>query len=383
MSREKGRQEVPKWKKDVVAGVVSKLGKASIVGVFDMKSLPSDYLKKLRFDHYKDFEVIIVRKHLLYLALKELGWDELANNLGNMPGVIITENNPFKLYKMLTDAKAKAFAKPGQIAPEEIKVPKGPTPVPAGPALGDFQKAGIPAKIENGKISVIKDTVVVPAGEEISEDIVAVLQKLDIKPMTINLNVLAVKEGDVIYKPDVLAIDEAEVFNQFVTAHSWAFNLAVESKYPCKDTIDVLLLDAHQRAKQLALSEAITEPGVIEDLLALSALQANNLGGEEVEYVYAAMLLHKAGQEINEDSITKVLTAAGAKPDSARVKALVASLEGVDIEEAISKAPAMTAAPAPAAPAGNEQAAEKKEEPAEDEGKTEEEAASGLAALFG
>lgn len=106
-----------------------------------------------------------------------------------------------------------------------------------------------------------------------------------------------------------------------------------------------------------------------------------------MEYVYAAMLLHSAGKKINEDSVKKVLDATGAKADDARVKALVASLKDVSIEDAISKAAAAPVAAAPAA-GGAERAAakgEKKEEKKseEEEKKTEEEAASGLSSLFG
>ncbi len=106
-----------------------------------------------------------------------------------------------------------------------------------------------------------------------------------------------------------------------------------------------------------------------------------------MEYIYSAMLLHSAGKEINEANVEKVLSAAGVSPDKARIKALVAALEGVDIEEAISKAtvlPAAAPAPAPeeaeAKPAGEEKKEEKKEEEKE---VSEEEAASGLSALFG
>lgn len=103
-----------------------------------------------------------------------------------------------------------------------------------------------------------------------------------------------------------------------------------------------------------------------------------------MEYIYAAMLLHKAGQKIEEASVTKVLEAAGVKVDAARVKALVAALDGVDIEKAIEQT--VVAAPAAAAPAGDapaEAKEEKKEEKKEDEGNKEEEAAAGLGALFG
>ncbi len=99
-----------------------------------------------------------------------------------------------------------------------------------------------------------------------------------------------------------------------------------------------------------------------------------------MEYVYAAMLLHKAGQKVTEDSMKKVLEAAGVKADAARIKALVAALEGVDIEEAIKSA---AVAPAAAAPAAAPAAAEEKKEEPKKEEKNEEQAAAGLGALFG
>ncbi|MBW3018616.1 50S ribosomal protein P1 [Candidatus Woesearchaeota archaeon] len=98
-----------------------------------------------------------------------------------------------------------------------------------------------------------------------------------------------------------------------------------------------------------------------------------------MEYVYAALLIHKAGKKVDEATVKKVLEAAGVTPDEAKIKALVASLEGVDIEEAIKKAASAPAAAAPAAAPAKEE----KKKPAEEEKKSEEEAAAGLGALFG
>jgi len=102
-----------------------------------------------------------------------------------------------------------------------------------------------------------------------------------------------------------------------------------------------------------------------------------------MEYIYSAMLLHSAGQKITEEHVKKVLTAAGVKADEGRIKALVASLDGVNIDEAI-KTAAMPVAAAPAAPAGGK-TEEKKEEKKEKkkEEVSQEEAAAGLSALFG
>lgn len=106
-----------------------------------------------------------------------------------------------------------------------------------------------------------------------------------------------------------------------------------------------------------------------------------------MEYIYAAMLLHKAGQKIDETSVKKVLESAGVKPDEARVKALVAALEGVNIDEAIKKAAvpvAAVSAPVKGEDDKTEQNAKKKEEAKkEEEEKSSEQAAAGLGALFG
>src|SRR5437867_6917528 len=101
-----------------------------------------------------------------------------------------------------------------------------------------------------------------------------------------------------------------------------------------------------------------------------------------MEYVYSAMLLHAAGKPVNEDNLKKVLTAAGVKADDARLKALTAALEGVDIDEAMKTAVAMPAA-APAAPAAAPTEKKKEEKKEEEEKVSEEEAAAGLGALFG
>jgi len=108
-----------------------------------------------------------------------------------------------------------------------------------------------------------------------------------------------------------------------------------------------------------------------------------------MEYVYAAMLLHKAGKEINEENLTRVLEAAGIDPDPVRVKSLVAALKEIDIDEAIKSTPigmpAVATMAAPAAPAAEEEAkpAEEEKEEEEKEEEAEEEAMAGLASLFG
>ena len=99
-----------------------------------------------------------------------------------------------------------------------------------------------------------------------------------------------------------------------------------------------------------------------------------------MEYVYAALLLHKLDKEVNEANLSSVVKASGAEVNEAQVKSLVAALADVDINEAVKAAPVAVAAAAPAAEAAADAPAKekKKEEP-----KNEEAAMEGLSSLFG
>jgi large subunit ribosomal protein L12 len=104
-----------------------------------------------------------------------------------------------------------------------------------------------------------------------------------------------------------------------------------------------------------------------------------------MEYVYGALLLNAAGKPIDEKGLTGVLSAAGVTADSARVKALLASLEGVNLAEVLAKAETFAAPAAAAAPSEKKEGKgeKKEEEKKEEKGVSEEEAAEGLSALFG
>jgi large subunit ribosomal protein L12 len=103
-----------------------------------------------------------------------------------------------------------------------------------------------------------------------------------------------------------------------------------------------------------------------------------------MEYVYAALLLHKLKQDVNEANVKNVIKSTGVEPDDVRVKSLVAAMSEVNIEDALKAAPMAAAAPAgaPATPAASGAGAAAKEDEKKDE-KKEEEALEGLSSLFG
>jgi len=97
-----------------------------------------------------------------------------------------------------------------------------------------------------------------------------------------------------------------------------------------------------------------------------------------MQEVYAALMLHESGQPVNEENVKKILSSASSNIDDAKIKALVAALQGVNIDDSLKEAVSFAAAPAAAAP--TEKKEEKKEE---DDSKKAEEAAAGLSSLFG
>jgi large subunit ribosomal protein L12 len=110
-----------------------------------------------------------------------------------------------------------------------------------------------------------------------------------------------------------------------------------------------------------------------------------------MELIYAALLLHSADKDVTEDNVDAVLDGAGIDADSSQVKAMIASLDDVDIEDAMNTAVATGAAPAAggdtaaesgADDAADEDEAEEEDEAPEDDGASEEEAAEGLGDLF-
>src|SRR5260370_41782051 len=101
-----------------------------------------------------------------------------------------------------------------------------------------------------------------------------------------------------------------------------------------------------------------------------------------MKYVYAALLLHSWAQPVNEENVKKIVSAAGGKAEESQVKALVAALSEVNIDDALKSASSMMMAPAaPATPSA--EGKKKEEKPAEDDKKKEEEALAGLGSLFG
>ncbi|MFP4523089.1 MAG: 50S ribosomal protein L10 [Candidatus Nanoarchaeia archaeon] len=332
---------VSQAKKDAVAEYVDLINSYDMVGAVNLENLPAKQLNVMRTKLRKTVLVKMNKRRIMKVALeqsKKEGLTDLEPYLKGMPALLFSNDNPFTLFKTLKKNKSTAAIKAGQIAPNDIVVTAGPTSFAPGPIIGELGAVGIKAGIEGGKVAIKQDTVVAKEGDEISEQLAGILSRLEIEPMKIGLDLTAVCENGEILTKAVLDIDEDAYYADLSQAASWAFNLAMQTAYPCEETIIALVTKAFSQSISLALDQDILTDLTVGDTL----IKAHN----------------------------QMLGVAGVLPEDALSDALKSAQATVS---------AQAAAPEAKAPAEEE----KKEDNNKEEKKDDGAAAAGLGALFG
>lgn len=263
---------VSSQKKEVAHDLVKLFEEYPIVGAVDIENLPAAQFASMRAKFRKNMVIRVAKKRVMAVALeqaskKKAGLEKLTASLTGMPALIFTKENPFKLVKFLNMNKSPSHAKAGQKAPKEIIVPAGPTSFAPGPIIGQLGKLGIKAGIEGGKIVIKADSKVAKEGDVIGEELASVLTRLDIKPMEIGLNLVAAFENGEVFMKNVLQVDDAKVLADFQNGSRWAFNLAIFSAYPSKDTIKHLITKGARDSRGLCLVEGLPEKGIIKEVI--------------------------------------------------------------------------------------------------------------------
>ena len=272
---------VSKTKKNVVKELQDLAKQYPIVGIVDMENLPARQLQRMRSSLKGKVVIRMTKGRLMRVTFDSLkdvpGMPDLKEKIRGMPALIFTKENPFKLYKMLQKSKSPAPAKAGQTAPKDIIVPAGKTPFAPGPVIGELGQLGIKAGIEEGKVAIKEDKLLVKEGETINGKQAEILTRLSIEPMEVGLNIISVLESGTLFDRKTLDIDEDEYVNNLKALHSEAFNLAVKIGYASKDTIKTLLSKASRDASALADSQDIITDENIKRLVEKANAQATGL----------------------------------------------------------------------------------------------------------
>ncbi|MGQ9587210.1 MAG: 50S ribosomal protein L10 [Thermoplasmata archaeon] len=273
---------VAPWKKEVVSALTKQISKHRVVGIIDVRGVPAPAFQTMRANLRGKAEITMLKNTLLKIALEQSskdkkGLEKLAETVDGQCAIVTSDLNPFKLFKQLDATKTQMPAKGGEVAPDDIEIKAGETPFKPGPIVGELQKAGLPAAIEQGKVVIKKDKVLVKKGDKIPREVALVLSKLEIFPLTVGLNLHAAYEEGMIYRKDVLAVDEIEVLTRVKAAASSALNLSVFIAFPTKQSIRFLLSKAYMGSLNLAVNAQIANKETIELMLAKANLQMLSL----------------------------------------------------------------------------------------------------------
>jgi large subunit ribosomal protein L10 len=276
---------VASWKKEAVVDLAKQISASKVVGIIDVHGVPAPAFQTMRTNLRGKAEIIMLKNTLLKLALEQAakdrkGLDKLAPAVDGQCAIVTSSLNPFKLFKQLDATKTKMPAKGGETSPEDIEIKAGDTPFKPGPVVGELQKAGLPAAIEQGKVVIKKDKLLVKKGDKIPREVALVLSKLEIYPLTVGLDLHAAFEDGMVYQKDVLAVDDVEVLNRVRTAASGALNLSVLIAFPTKQNIQVMISKAHMDALNLAVNADIPNKETIQMMLAKANAQMLSLASK-------------------------------------------------------------------------------------------------------
>lgn len=252
----------------------------SVIGVLNMHKLPGRQLQAIR-DSLRGKAVIRMgKKSLLQMVVqnsKKRDLPELLNFMQGETAFLLANENPFRLFRLIKNARSPAAAKANDIAPHDILIQKGSTNLPPGPAISTLQKIGLKTTVQGGKIAISQDKVVAKAGEKISEDVVNVLNLMKLEPMEIGLDLVVAYEDGFVYSKELLDIDMGRYLSEIYGCVTDAINLSVNAQYPTTLTVEIMLRKAFAEARALCMESGIIEDEFIGYLLSKAAREAEAL----------------------------------------------------------------------------------------------------------
>ncbi|MCD4808267.1 MAG: 50S ribosomal protein L10, partial [Methanosarcinales archaeon] len=222
MDTEHHSMHIPQQKKDEIEDIKAKIGQYSVVGLVGIHGMPSKQFQQMRSSIRDSVLIKVSKNSLITRALNECSEDikSLENYLDHETGLVFSNDNSFKLFRLLESSKTPAPIKGGMKAPNDITVEKRPTDFPPGPIIGELQSAGIPAAIEGGKVVIRETKVVAKKGEVVSQNLAAMLTRLEIFPLELGLVLRGTFEDGMLFDASKLAIDEGKISLDFTTAAS-------------------------------------------------------------------------------------------------------------------------------------------------------------------
>ncbi|MCG3109525.1 50S ribosomal protein L10 [Metallosphaera sp. J1] len=269
-------RKIPKWKIDEVAELEEKIRNSSTVMIADIQGFPTDKLHEIRKKLRGKAEIRVTKNTLFLIAAKRAGVDvsKIENYITGSNAFIFSNDNPFAISIFLSKFKLKRYPMPGDKADEEVVIPAGDTGMTAGPILSTFGKLKVQTKVQDGKVHVVKDTVIAKPGDPIPPEAAPILQKLGIMPVYVKLKLKAAYHEGLIIPVSELEINLDQYSSMVAEASRNSLALGVEIAYPVPEVLKLTIGKAHLRALALAGEAGFLTPDTANAVLSRAVAKA-------------------------------------------------------------------------------------------------------------
>jgi len=253
-------KKVSPVKKKIVQELKKLMEESNTVLIASIKNLPGSQFQEIKKKLRGKAVVKVPKKNITLIAIDSLKNKEIENlkeQIKESTAILFSKLDCFELASELESIKSPSKAKAGQIAPDDIEIPEGPTDLVPGPAISELGALGIKIQIDKGKILIKEPKVIAKKGTKISQGACDIMNKLGIKPFTIGfVSVAAFDAKDKKIYLDI-KVDREGSINQLKEAYGKALPFAVAITYTSQETIGFILAKANSHAKVL---EALQSP---------------------------------------------------------------------------------------------------------------------------
>ena len=281
------RTEYPKKKARMHQLLQEMPKKYKVLALVRMEKVRASQLLPLRKKLKGEVEIISIKDKIALKKLDIPGLEKFTESLKGQCLFMFTNMSPFKLNVLLGKNKVMLAARSGDIASMDVVIPPKNTGIAPGPMLTDFKEAGVPTKIDQGTIWIMKETIPVKKGEPIPEKLAGLLGKLDIKPIEAGILLNTALEEGSLYAQDDMIIDLEKFRNDLSQAHQEAISLSIEAAYITSDNIKQILAKAAQSARSVSTESGFITDDTKEQILQKAHNQAQSVSSKAKDYTPA------------------------------------------------------------------------------------------------
>ncbi len=264
-------------KEKFVESASKELKSYKTIGIMPVGNIPDRLLQLSKNRMRSSIKVVMGRKNLLIKILEsDSRSKDLVKYIEGTSAIVMSNKDPFELYREFKSNSLKLAAKPNQKAPSDILISSGETTLQPGQAVTELKQAGIDVQIQKGKVVIAKDKKV-KEGEVITTGLSKALHTLGIKPIVASITPAVIFSDGTLFTQKVLSITPEGLSKDIAKALGEAIAISYAANIVNSFTIKSMLLKAYSSAMHLGIEYKLYDKGIVEKLLGAAALQAASL----------------------------------------------------------------------------------------------------------